>query len=134
MSHTIQRPSEAVAAVAPAEDVPYPLAKRVFDRTVAALLLVLLSPLLGLAFLILAGDMLFVPRDRGRWLYRQRRISRGREFEVLKFRGLREDGLAKRACREDAYARLYEADHANLTTAVRIVKRIYADELPQIVN
>jgi len=34
----------------------------------------------------------------------------------------------------DAYARLYEADHANLTTAGRIVKRIYADELPQIVN
>ena len=66
MSHTIQRPSEAVAAAAPAEDVPYPLAKRVFDRTVAALLLVVLSPLLGLAFVILAGDMLFVPRDRGR--------------------------------------------------------------------
>ena len=95
MSRTIPRPSEAVAAAAPAEDVPYPLAKRVFDRTVAALLLVVLSPLLGLAFVILAGDMLFVPRDRGRWLYRERRISRGREFEVLKFRVLREDVLAE---------------------------------------
>ena len=34
------------------------------------------------------------PRDRGRWLYRERRISRGREFDVIKFRVLREDVLA----------------------------------------
>ena len=91
MSRTIPRPSEAVAAAAPAEDVPYPLTKRVFDRTVAALLLVVLSPLLALAFALLAVDMLLVPRDRGRWLYRERRISRGREFEVLKFGVLRGD-------------------------------------------
>jgi lipopolysaccharide/colanic/teichoic acid biosynthesis glycosyltransferase len=133
MSRTIPRPSEAVSA-APAEDVPYPLAKRVFDRTVAAVLLFVLSPLLLLALAVLACDMLGVPRDRGRWLYRERRISRGREFEVLKFRVLREDVLAEVAATEDAYARLYEADHANLTMAGRIVKRIYADELPQIVN
>jgi lipopolysaccharide/colanic/teichoic acid biosynthesis glycosyltransferase len=134
MSRTIPHPSEAVAAALSAADVPYPLAKRVFDRTVAALLLVVLSPLLALAFAILAVDMLFVPRDRGRWLYRERRISRGREFEVLKFRVLREDVLAEIASKEDAYARLYEADHANLTGAGQIVKRIYADELPQIIN
>ncbi|HEY7603025.1 MAG TPA: sugar transferase [Gaiellaceae bacterium] len=136
MSRTIQRPSEAgaIAAAAPAEDVPYPLAKRVFDRTVAALLLLVLSPLLLLALAILAVDMVFVPRDRGRWLYRELRISRGREFEVLKFRVLREEVLAEIASRDDAYARLYEADHVNLTGAGRIIKRIYADELPQIFN
>jgi lipopolysaccharide/colanic/teichoic acid biosynthesis glycosyltransferase len=135
MSHTIQRQSEAIAAVAaPAEEVPYPLAKRVFDRTIAALLLLVLSPLLLLAFAILAGDMLLVRRDRGRWLYRERRISRGREFEVLKFRVLREDVLAEIAARDDAYARLFEAEHANLTRAGRVIKRIYADELPQIFN
>jgi lipopolysaccharide/colanic/teichoic acid biosynthesis glycosyltransferase len=134
MSRTIPHPSEAVAAAAATEAVPYPFAKRVFDRTVAALLLVVLSPLLLAALAILAGDMLFVRRDRGRWLYRERRISRGREFEVLKFRVLREDVLDEVAAREDAYARLYEADHSNLTRAGRIIKRIYADELPQIVN
>jgi lipopolysaccharide/colanic/teichoic acid biosynthesis glycosyltransferase len=134
MSRTIPHPSEAIAAAAPVAEVPYPLAKRVFDRMVAALLLVVLSPLLLLALAVLAVDMVFAPRDRGRWLYRERRISRGREFEVLKFRVLREDVLAEIASRDDAYARLYEADHANLTGAGRIVKRIYADELPQIVN
>jgi len=134
MSRTIPHPSEAVAAAAATETVPYPFAKRVFDRTVAALLLIVLSPLLLAALAILAGDMLFVRRDRGRWLYRERRISRGREFEVLKFRVLREDVLVEVAAKEDAYARLYEADHSNLTRAGRIIKRIYADELPQIVN
>jgi lipopolysaccharide/colanic/teichoic acid biosynthesis glycosyltransferase len=86
------------------------------------------------ALATLAVDMLLVARDRGRWLYRERRISRGREFEVLKFRVLREDVLAEIAARDDAYARLYEAEHANLTRAGRIIKRIYADELPQIFN
>jgi lipopolysaccharide/colanic/teichoic acid biosynthesis glycosyltransferase len=134
MSRTIPHPSESVTAAAATDAVPYPLAKRVFDRTVSALLLVVLSPLLLIALVILGGDMLVVRRDRGRWLYRERRISRGREFEVLKFRVLREDVLAEIASRKDAYARIYEADHANLTGAGRIIKRIYADELPQIVN
>ena len=128
MSHTIPRPSET------SRDVPYPPAKRFCDRAVAALLLVLLSPLLLLALLVLAVGMLLVPRDRGRWLYRERRISRGHEFDVLKFRVLREDVLAEVAVRDDAYARLYEKDHGNLTRAGRIVKRIYADELPQLFN
>jgi lipopolysaccharide/colanic/teichoic acid biosynthesis glycosyltransferase len=134
MSHTIQPPSEAVAAALPAEDVPYPLAKRIFDRTVAALLVVLLSPFIAVAFAVQAADMLFVPRDRGRWFYRERRISRGREFDVLKFRVLREDVLAEIAATQDAYARLYEANHDNLTASGRIVKRIYVDELPQLFN
>jgi lipopolysaccharide/colanic/teichoic acid biosynthesis glycosyltransferase len=114
--------------------VPYPLAKRLFDRLVAALLVFVLSPLLLLALAVIAVDMLLVPRDRGRWLYRERRISRGREFHVLKFRVLREDVLAEIAARDGAYARLYEAEHANLTGAGRIIKRIYADELPQLFN
>ena len=134
MSRTIQPPSEAVAAPTPAQEVPYPAAKRVFDRTAAGLLVFVLSPLLLLGLAVLAGDMLLVPRDRGRWLYRERRISRGREFDVLKFRVLREDVLAELAALDGAYARSYEADHANLTAAGRIVKRIYADELPQLFN
>jgi lipopolysaccharide/colanic/teichoic acid biosynthesis glycosyltransferase len=130
MSHTIPRPLETT----PSEDVPYPLTKRVFDRAAAALLLVVLSPILLLGFAVLSLDMLLVPRDRGRWLYRERRISRGREFDVLKFRVLREDVLAEIAARNGKYARIYEADHNNLTRAGRIIKRIYADELPQVFN
>jgi len=105
-----------------------------FDRAVAVLLLIVLAPVLLLALVALALDMLCVPRDRGRWLYREARISRGRTFDVLKFRVLREDVLAEVASRAGAYARLYENDEENLTRAGRIVKRIYADELPQLFN
>ena len=118
MSRTIQRPSER--ADARTGEVPYPLTKRLFDRSVALVLLAL--------------DMLVVRRDRGRWLYRERRISRGREFDVLKFRVLREDVLREIAERDGAYARLFEKDHDNLTRSGRILKRIYADELPQLFN
>jgi lipopolysaccharide/colanic/teichoic acid biosynthesis glycosyltransferase len=114
--------------------VPYPFAKRAFDRGVALLLVALLSPVLALAFLALALDMLLVPPDRGRWFYRERRVSRGRTFDVLKFRVLREDVLAELATRADRYARLYERDHANLTHAGRLIKRLYLDELPQLLN
>jgi lipopolysaccharide/colanic/teichoic acid biosynthesis glycosyltransferase len=98
------------------------------------LLTVLLSPLFLLMFLVLGVDMLLAPVDRGRWLYCERRISRGREFEVLKFRVLRENVLAEVAAQDGAYARLYERDDSNLTRAGRIIKRIYVDELPQLVN
>ena len=117
----------------PGSAVPYPLAKRLFDRGVAALLVLLLSPLFLLAVLLLALDMLTVPRDRGRWLYRERRISRGREFNVLKFRVLREEALAE-AARDNAYARVFERDRRNLTAAGQILKRPYLDELPQLLN
>ena len=128
MSHTIPLPSET------SHEVPYPLAKRLFDRTVATVLILLLSPFLLLALALIWLDMLLVRRDRGHLLYRERRISRGGEFDVLKFRVLREDVLAEVAKNEGAYARLYEKDHENLTRAGWLLKRIYADELPQLFN
>jgi lipopolysaccharide/colanic/teichoic acid biosynthesis glycosyltransferase len=115
-----------------ADAVPYPLTKRLFDRVAAAVLLLLLSPLLLVSVALIALDMLFVPRDRGPWLYRERRVSRGREFDVLKFRVLRTSALDDLAGKPDSYARLYEQDRANLTSAGAVIKRIYADELPQL--
>lgn len=113
-------------------EVPYPLAKRVFDRVVAAILVFAATPLLLVAVLLMGLDMLFVRRDRGPWFYRERRISRGREFDVLKFRVLRTSALADLAGNPGSYARQYEQDTSNLTWAGSILKRIYADELPQL--
>ena len=110
----------------------YPLAKRAFDVVVAALLVVAVSPLLLVALLLIGLDMLFVPRDRGSVFFRERRITRGREFDVLKFRVLRRSALEELAGKPDKYARLYEEDTSNLTWAGSIIKRIYADELPQL--
>ena len=112
----------------------YPLAKKFEDRAIALGLVVVLSPVFAAAYGAVAYDKLRHPANRGPWLYRERRISRGREFDLLKFRTLRQDVL-ERAAGEEAHARLYEADEANLTWAGRrVLKPWYLDELPQLFN
>jgi lipopolysaccharide/colanic/teichoic acid biosynthesis glycosyltransferase len=114
--------------------VPYRPVKRAFDLIVAAILVVLLAPAYAAVLTATGLDMLLSRRDRGPWLYRERRISRGREFDLLKFRTLRRDVLDG-AAGEEAHARLLEADPANLTWAGRrVLKPWYLDELPQLLN
>jgi len=114
--------------------VSYPALKWAADKLVAAGLVVLLAPVFLLVLVAMALDMVFVPADRGSWLYRERRISRGREFDLLKFRALKDNVLAEMR-RRGGYARLQEADPDNLTWAGRrLLKRWYLDELPQLVN
>ena len=116
------------------QPVPYPAVKWLTDKTVAALLMLLLSPIFVLAVAAIALDMLLASRDRGGWLYRERRVSCGREFDLLKFRVLREDVLAEMRLR-GSHARLEETNPNNLTWAGRhLLKRWYLDELPQFVN
>jgi lipopolysaccharide/colanic/teichoic acid biosynthesis glycosyltransferase len=112
----------------------YPVAKRVLDKILASILLVLLAPVLAVVVGAMGLEMLARSRDRGPWLYRERRVSRGREFELLKFRTLRQHVLDGAAGHE-RHARLHEADAANLTWAGRrLLKPWYLDELPQIWN
>lgn len=112
----------------------YPPAKRALDRAVSIALIVLLSPFFALALGAMAWGSLRHPRDRGPFLYRERRVSRGREFDLLKFRTLRQDVLRAHSDGE-AHARLLEADEENLTWAGRrVLKPWYLDELPQLLN
>ena len=109
-------------------------AKRLLDVFSALLLLLLLTPVLVLVLSAMAMDLLLVPRDRGGFLYREPRVSRGRVFSLLKFRTLRRDVLNEMRAAE-GHARLYEADPANLTWAGRhVLKPWYLDELPQLLN
>jgi lipopolysaccharide/colanic/teichoic acid biosynthesis glycosyltransferase len=102
--------------------------------TVAAALLTLMSPVLAVVLVAMALNMLVSPRDRGSFLYREPRVSRGRTFELLKLRTLRKDALAEMR-RAGSHARLYEADPSNLTWAGRrVLKPWYLDEVPQFVN
>jgi len=111
----------------------YPPAKRALDVTIALLLLVALSPVLAFLFVAMGIDMVRCSRDRGPWLYREERISRGRAFELLKFRTLRREVLSGMAA--DSHARMLEADERNLTWAGRrLLKPWYLDELPQLWN
>jgi lipopolysaccharide/colanic/teichoic acid biosynthesis glycosyltransferase len=111
--------------------VPRPLTKRLLDIFVAGVLLVLLLPVLLVIVGAFALDVLFAPRDRGGLFYRERRISRGRPFGLLKFRTLRADVLERSA----GHVRPHEADPANLTwLGRRVLKPWYLDEIPQLVN
>jgi lipopolysaccharide/colanic/teichoic acid biosynthesis glycosyltransferase len=113
---------------------PYPLPKQILDKTVAALVLAALSPLVAVVLVAMTFDLLMVQADRGPLLYSEERISRGREFGLLKFRTLRMAALAEMR-RTGGHARLYEADPTNLTWAGRhLLKPWYLDELPQLLN
>ncbi len=114
--------------------VPYPLPKRVTDKVISAFLLALLSPVFAIVFGAMAANKLLVRRDRGPFLYRERRVSRGEEFDLLKLRTLRLAALERQEGGE-AHARLLEMDAGNLTWAGRrVLKPWYLDELPQLVN
>ena len=111
----------------------YPRAKWILDKAVSLMLLLVLSPILALLFVAMGLDMVLRSADRGPWIYRERRISRGQEFDLLKFRTLRRDVLEQ--TRGEMHARLHEADEGNLTWAgQRLLKPWYLDELPQIWN
>lgn len=112
----------------------YPLPKQILDKTIAAVLLTVLSPFIVVVLVVMTCDLLLVRRDRGPLFYREPRISRGRVFGLIKFRTLRIDVLAEMS-RAGSHARLYEADRGNLTWAGRrLLKPWYLDELPQLLN
>jgi len=114
--------------------VPYRAPKRLLDAAVAGTLLFLASPVVVAVGVATAVDMVVSRPDRGPFFYRERRISRGRGFDLLKFRTLRRDVLVQIEA-AGGHARLYEADPANLTWAGRrVLKPCYLDELPQLVN
>lgn len=110
------------------------LAKESFDRVGAAVLLVILSPVLVvIAILIRAAD-------GGPALYRQERVGRGNAlFEVLKFRSMRVDADADLpallAAQGTADRPLFKVDEdPRVTTVGRFLRCTSLDELPQLVN
>lgn len=101
------------------------LAKAVFDRGVAAALLLLLSPLLLLIALAIVAD------SRGPVFYRHRRHGLGlQEFRILKFRTMRTEPGAGRS-RFTIQAR---PNDPRVTRVGRILRRTSLDELPQLFN
>lgn len=115
------------------QEVSYPFAKRVLDRVGSGVLVLAALPLFGAAGVVIALDQLRHRDDRGAVFYREPRISRGREFKLVKFRVLRRDVL-ERLAREGERARPSEGDPSSLTAAGGLLKRWYLDELPQLVN
>jgi len=95
------------------------LAKRILDIGVTSVLIVLLSPLIVLAALLVAGGS-GMPI-----LYRQERVGRdGRIFNILKFRTMRQDAGSEWA----------QPGDARITPIGAFLRRTSLDELPQLFN
>lgn len=98
-----------------------PLSKRVLDVAVSGALLVVAAPLMLLCALAVKLE------DRGPILYRQRRYGEeGREFDMIKFRTLRDDAdrlLADGHLEEEV-----------LTRAGRLLRKGHLNELPQLLQ
>ena len=104
--------------------------KHVFDRTVAALLVALASPvLIGCALAVRLSSS-------GPIMFRQRRIGRdGRAFDILKFRSMRIDAPAERRFTpaSDSAPGGVEGDDRR-TRVGTFLRRTSLDELPQLLN
>lgn len=100
----------------------YVVAKRVFDLTVATILLIVTAPLWVIAAVAIKMD------SRGPVFFRQaRRGLRGKEIQILKFRTMYQD-----AC---PYERSPVGDvDSRITRAGRFLRMGGFDELPQLIN
>ena len=96
--------------------------KRVFDFTVALLMLIVLSPLfLVLAIAIKAGS-------KGPVFFRQVRVTQyGKQFRIYKFRTMVEDA-------EKQGAQVTTAGDKRITKIGRFIRKCRLDEVPQLLN
>jgi exopolysaccharide biosynthesis polyprenyl glycosylphosphotransferase len=109
------------------------VAKTVLDRVLAALALLLLSPIL---VPVAIAIRLTTP---GPALFRQTRIGRdGHEFQVVKFRTMYVDAeqrLVELAERNETDGLLFKiAQDPRITRVGRFLRRTSIDELPQLIN
>jgi exopolysaccharide biosynthesis polyprenyl glycosylphosphotransferase len=107
--------------------------KRMFDITGAAILLLILSPVLAAIAIAIKLD------SPGPVLFRQRRMGyRGVPFEVLKFRTMVDGADARKAkliAQNEAGGGLFKMkDDPRVTRVGKVLRRFSLDELPQLVN
>lgn len=96
--------------------------KRVFDIVVSLLGLVLTSPV------VLVSAIAVKLESRGPAFYQGERVGRdGRPFRILKLRTMRSDA-------ESQGPSVTAGDDTRTTTVGRFLRRLKADEMPQLVN
>jgi len=112
--------------------------KRIFDIAGSAFLLIVLSPLFILFALLLKLEGLFNPHFRGPIFFKETRISRGRPFQLYKFRTVNSPTLKllmqAKGTESITHFICLEDNYKYLTPVGRFIDRIYFDELPQLFN
>lgn len=104
--------------------VYFVVAKRILDVLLCIVGLVLFAPFMAVLAIMIKST------DHGPVFYKQTRLTKdGREFELIKFRSMREDA------EKDGTAVLSKGEKDDRVTPVgRFMRRIRADELPQLFN
>jgi exopolysaccharide biosynthesis polyprenyl glycosylphosphotransferase len=109
------------------------LLKRIMDVAVSTVLLICLSPLMGLVALAIRLD------SPGPVLFRQQRVGRnGAPFTLLKFRSMRvgaEEQLDEVIALNEASGPIFKVrNDPRMTRVGRFLRRTSIDELPQMIN
>lgn len=117
------------------DPIPTPTLKVVFDKTLALLALVLLSPLFVGVALAMLVDGLLHPENRGPVFYTEDRISQGRVFQLYKFRVVKTAAIrAATQAKGHKHMKPLERQENTKTNAGRWLQKYYLDELPQLLN
>lgn len=103
------------------------------ERVLAALLVVPAAPWFLLCATLIKVEGVFRPDARGPVFFTETRISRGRAFDLLKFRTLRRSVLEQLEPGAPTHIALLERS-GGLTGTGRLIRQWYLDELPQLLN
>lgn len=99
------------------------LFKRLFDLIISVLGIIVLSP-----FMLLAAIMIKL-EDWGPVFYKQKRLTiGGKEFYIIKFRSMRVDA------EKDGKAVLMQQHDNRITKVGKLIRKCRIDELPQLIN
>lgn len=112
--------------------VKLPMAKIIFDKVLAVLLLVLFSPLSLLICLAIKLEGFLVLENRGPIIHQEQRVSQGRVFSLYKFRILKLSAVEE--IQRGKRPKDVENRRENLTNVGRMLKKIGLDEIPQYWN
>ena len=99
------------------------IAKRIIDIICSVILLIVSAPIQIITAIAIKSY------DKGPVLYKQIRCTEGeREFEILKFRSMRQDA------EKDGVARLASKNDSRITPIGKFIRAVRIDELPQLFN
>jgi lipopolysaccharide/colanic/teichoic acid biosynthesis glycosyltransferase len=109
--------------------------KAAFDKVMALLALIILSPLLVLIALAIKIDGWLERENRGPVLYKEARVSQDRAFDLYKFRIVKTAAI-EAARQEKGYdhVKLMEKHEGYGTRVGHWLQRWYLDELAQLLN
>jgi len=122
-------------AAARAEMINMIFLKTAFDKVMALLAVITLSPLLVLIALAIKINGRLHPEDQGPVFYKEARVSQGRTFYLYKFRVIKSTVLkAARLERGYDHAKSMEGHEGSMTRVGSWLQHRYLDELPQLFN